>query len=246
MDRIEILGVLVDRVTKLEALEESKKFIRAEKSNLIITANAEMIIRAQQDPQLQRIINSAELVIPDGAGVVLAAKLLGNSLKERVAGVDLVKDLLELGSKERYNFYFLGAAPGVAEVAKKNVLRDYPNLRIRIHHGYLNKELELKVLEDIQSESVDILLVGMGVPLQEKWLDHYLDELKISIGIGVGGSFDILAGKKKRAPKLMQNLHLEWLYRLLQEPKRVTRIQSLPKFVYRVLEEKLNRLNKLR
>ncbi|OCL25475.1 N-acetylmannosaminyltransferase [Orenia metallireducens] len=245
-DRVDILGVLVDRVAQKEALNRVKSFIDSQNSHIIVTPNAEMIVRAHQDEELKRILNSADLVIPDGTGVVLASKLLGDPLAERVTGIDLVKDLLEIGSKVGYNFYFLGGAPKVAQEAKTKVKEKYPNLNIRTHHGYLDRESETKVLEELENNRVDILLVGMGVPLQEKWLYKHLANLKVPVGIGVGGTFDILAGKKKRAPKVMQNFHLEWLYRLLQEPKRLARMSALPQFIYEVLQEKLKKLNKLK
>jgi len=245
-ERVDILGVLVDKVNQKEALNKIKSFINSKDSHIIVTPNAEMIIRAHQDEELKRIINSADLVIPDGTGVVLASKLLGNPLAERVAGIDLVKELLETGSKKGYNFYFLGGAPKVAKEAKAKIKNKYSNLNIRTHHGYLDRELEKKVVEELQDNRVDILLVGMGVPLQEKWLNKQLSKVDVPVGIGVGGTFDILAGKKKRAPKMMQNFHLEWLYRLLQEPKRVGRMSALPQFIYEVFQEKLKKLNKLK
>ncbi|GAB6100082.1 WecB/TagA/CpsF family glycosyltransferase [Halanaerocella petrolearia] len=238
VNKVDILGVLIDQVNMSETVERVEKFVQSETSNLVVTPNAEMIVQANEDLVLKRIINSAQLAIPDGAGVVLATKLLGKPLNERVAGVDLVKKLLAKGNKSGYSFYFLGAAPGVAKQAKQKVLEKYPNLTIFTHHGYLDRESEQQVVADIKNQSIDILLVGMGVPLQEKWLATYLHELAVPVGIGVGGSFDILAGNKKRAPIMMQQLNLEWLYRLGQEPKRLGRMIALPEFIYKVIQQR--------
>ncbi|WP_041607835.1 WecB/TagA/CpsF family glycosyltransferase [Halobacteroides halobius] len=239
IDKVDILGILIDRVDMGQALDRIEEFIKLDTSNLVVTPNAEMIIRATKDPKLREIINSAQLIVPDGAGVILAANLLGQPLSERVAGIDLVKELLAQANQKDYSFYFLGSAPGVANKAKEKVLKKWPKLTIIAHHGYLDRELEEQVIDEIKKEEIDILLVGMGVPLQEKWLATYLDQLDIPVGIGVGGTFDILAGNKKRAPEVIQGLNLEWLYRLLQEPKRLGRMTALPEFIYKVLHQRL-------
>lgn len=240
--RVDILGILIDQVDKREALERIEGFIESNDTNIVVTPNAEMVVRAQKDPRLKEIINSAQLALPDGAGILMASKLLKRRLKERVSGIDIVYGLLDIGSKRGYSFYFLGGAPGIAQRAKEKVLEKYPNLDIKAHHGYLDRGLEEELVEDIRSSRIDILLVGMGVPLQEKWLDKHLGSLNVGVGIGVGGSFDILSGQKRRAPQTFQSLHLEWFYRLLQEPSRSGRMLSLPKFIHQVLKEKFNRI----
>ncbi|WP_027339005.1 WecB/TagA/CpsF family glycosyltransferase [Halonatronum saccharophilum] len=240
--RVDVLGILIDKVNKREALEKIENFISSEGSKIVVTPNAEMIVRSQKDSRLKEIINSAQLVLPDGAGVVIASRLLNKSLEERVSGIDIVQELLNRGSKKGYSFYFLGGKPGVAQKAKEEALNRYPNLDINFHHGYLDRQLEKKVVEEIKVSKVDILLVGMGVPLQEKWLDKHLSFLGVPVGIGVGGSFDILSGEKRRAPQMVQKLNLEWLYRLAQEPSRAGRMVSLPKFIHQVLKQKINRI----
>ncbi|GAB6138189.1 WecB/TagA/CpsF family glycosyltransferase [Halanaerobaculum tunisiense] len=242
IDQVNILGVAIDQVTREEALTRIEELVETESlGNLVVTPNAEMIMQATKNQTLQEIINSAQLRVPDGAGVVLASHLLGQPLAQRVAGIDLVQQLLARGNKMGYTFYFLGAASGVAREAKKRVLADYSQLDILTHHGYLDHQAEKEVVAELQAQEIDILLVGMGVPLQEKWLATYLDELQIPVGIGVGGTFDILAGKKTRAPVMIQQLGLEWLYRLLQEPKRLSRIKALPEFIYQVVVQRLKR-----
>ena len=233
-----MLDVLVDRIDMQEALIKIEEFIRGAENRLVVTPNAEMIMAAQEDLRLKKIINRADLALPDGAGVVLAAKLLGKTIPERVAGVDLVQELFKLAEQRGYSLYFLGAAPGIAQEAKEQVRSRYSNLEINLHHGYLTRRLEEEVINDIIVESPDILLVGMGVPLQEKWLASYLSCFSGIVGIGVGGTFDILAGAKKRAPLLLQQMHLEWFYRLLQEPERIVRTAQLPKFILKVLKQR--------
>jgi len=238
--RVEILGVLIDHLDSSEALERITNFAAANKNKLVVTPNAEMIMQAQRDARLKRIINHADLALPDGAGVVIASKILGSPLPERMAGIDVVQELFKLGNQAGYSFYFLGGAPNIAQQAKQRVLSTYSKLKINVHHGYLNKELEEKVINDIMNKAPDILLVGMGVPLQEKWLASYVYQFTGLVGIGVGGTFDVLAGAKQRAPKWMQQLYLEWLYRVWQEPERITRIAQLPKFIQQVLQQKHN------
>lgn len=236
--RVKILGVLVDQVDITTALERINDFVDSKENKLIVTPNAEMIMQAQSDERLQKIINAADLALPDGAGVVIASQILAQAIPERIAGVDVVQKLFAGGVKKGHSFYFLGGAPGIAQQAKERVLASYNNLKISVHHGYLTRELEDQVINDIMKKSPDILLVGMGVPLQEKWLAKYLDGFSGLVGMGVGGTFDILAGTKQRAPKWMQQFYLEWLYRVLQEPQRISRIIQLPKFMQQVLQQK--------
>lgn len=239
-EQVEILGVLVDRIDLKRAVEEIERFIAEGQNRVVVTPNAEMIVQAQSDLRLKEIINRADLALPDGIGVVLAAKLLGSPIPERGAGIDLVYELLARSRAKDYRFYFLGGAPGVAEQAAKEVRQSYGRLNIATHHGYLSEGLAEEVINDIIEWSPDILLVGMGVPLQEKWLATYRAQLSGTVGIGVGGTFDILAGVKDRAPLWVQQIGLEWLYRLRQEPKRLGRILRLPEFIIQVLKQKFN------
>lgn len=208
----------------------------ASNSHLIVTPNSEMIVLAEEDSDLKKILNNADLTVADGVGVLLAARLMGQSLPERVTGIDLTKELLAVVAEKGYSVYFLGAQPGTAQRAKQRLKEKYSQLRVLgTHHGYLDRQSEAQVIEEINSLQPDLLLVGMGTPLQEKWLAKHLPDLQIKVAIGVGGSFDILAGDKKRAPLWVQRLGLEWFYRLCQEPQRLFRLRALPKFVFLVL-----------
>lgn len=221
----------VERVRKLIADHEN--------SSLIVTPNSEMLAMAAENQKLARILNSADLATPDGIGVVLASKILGQPLEERVAGFDLISRLFKEFAEEEINFYFLGSKPGIVDKAVKNLKKDYPNLNISgYHHGYIDRDDQQKIIAEINSKSIDLLLVGMGVPLQERFLDKNLKKLKVGAAVTVGGSFDVLAGEVNRAPLWMQKAALEWFYRLLQEPSRFGRMLALPKFIFLVLKSK--------
>ena len=166
------------------------------------------------------------MVVPDGAGTVWAARHLGFDCPERVAGCDLVTNLLH----KNYKFYFFGAAEGVAKKAAGN----FSNV-VGVRNGFFSKDDEPKIIADINSANVDILLVGLGVPKQEKWIFDNLDKLNVPVCIGVGGTFDVLAGNVKRAPEWMQRAKLEWLFRAMLQPSRAGRLIALPKFVFKVL-----------
>lgn len=221
-------------VKKVEKLASQK-----EKSSLIVTPNSEMLAVAAENKELAEILNSADLATPDGIGVVIASKILGFPLEERVAGFDLISNLFQETAEKDFNFYFLGSKPGVVDRAVINLNNKYPKLNITgFHHGYLDKENQKKVIAEINSKNIDILLVGMGFPLQEKFLDNNLDRLKVGAAVTVGGSFDVFAGEVKRAPLWVQKIALEWFYRLLQEPSRFGRMLALPKFIYLVIKSK--------
>lgn len=239
LEKVEILGVNVNSLTMAEAVETVKNFIEKGERKLIATANAEMIMRATYDVELKTILNAADLVVPDGAGTVWAAGYLGHPMPERVAGYDLSQELMRLAPSKKYKLYFLGSAPGVADLAKAKAEKWYPGIDIvGTRNGYFSAEDEQSIIADIKAKKPDILLVALGVPKQEKWLYTHLDELNVPVSIGVGGSFDVMAGVMKRAPLWMQKAKLEWLYRGLKQPSRIGRLMALPKFVFKVMGSK--------
>lgn len=239
-ERLKILDVKIDKSNMDDSVLRIRELIAAkEKPSLVVTPNSEMLAMAAEDKELARILNSADLATADGAGVVIASKILGEPLEERVAGFDLISRLFKEFAAEEINFYFLGGEPGIVEQAVENLEAELPNLNIcGYHHGYLDRESQAEVIAEINSKNIDLLLVGMGVPLQEKFLDRNLKSLKVGVAITVGGSFDVLAGEVNRAPLWMQKASLEWFYRLLQEPSRFARMLSLPKFIYLVFKSK--------
>lgn len=237
--KVPILNVLIDAVTMNEAVQRVEGFMKSKKPHLIATANAEMIMMANHDAELKDILNSAALVVPDGAGAVWAARHQGYAMPERVAGYDMAQQLLALSAKKGYRVYLLGAAPGVAEKAKKQAEKKYKGVSIvGVHDGYFNDENEASIIKEIQAAQPHLLLVALGVPRQEKWIKKYMTELNVPALIGVGGTFDVMAGIVKRAPVWMQRARLEWLYRGIKQPQRLGRLMALPKFVMRVYREK--------
>ena len=237
--RVAVLDVMIDVVTMEEAVRTVEEFITQKKTHLVVTPNAEIIMMAQEDRQLAEIINNADLVVPDGAGVVWAARHNGDAMPERVAGYDLVQNLLAKASTQKYRIYMLGGAPGVVDKAKEMAEVHYPGVQIvGTRHGFFTKNDEAEIVSNIKSSCPDILLVALGVPRQEKWLTEYMKQLEVPVGIGVGGTFDVMAGVVKRAPLWMQNAKLEWLYRLVSEPKRAIRMLALPRFVMQVIARK--------
>lgn len=239
MNKISVLGVNFDNVNMDEAVERCKDFIAGEKGNLIVTPNPEIVMRAKDDPEFKEIINTAELVIPDGIGIIKAGNILGTPLKERVAGYDLICNLFEAGKDGSISFYFWGSKPGIADTAAEKIKEKYPDLRVLgSHTGYFTAEEEVTIIEEIKNLRPDVLLVGIGAPKQEKIINKYKNEGFFKIGIGCGGSIDVIAGAVKRAPKLFIKLHLEWFYRLLKQPSRLGRMMVLPKFVKEVKKSK--------
>ena len=229
---IDILSIPIWNVTMEEARNLAFKCIDEGRAASIATANAEMVMRAQTDRELAHILQHADLVVPDGAGVLWAAEQQGKKFKERVTGVDLACSLLQEAAARQTPVYLFGGAPGIAEQAAANVQQQVGSLHIAgTHSGFFSADEEKDIIEDIRSQGTRILLVALGVPKQEKWISEHLYELGPCVCMGVGGTFDVLAGTAGRAPKWMQDNRLEWLYRLLKEPTRFKRMLALPKFV---------------
>lgn len=235
--QITIRGVRVDAVTMSEALNIIEGFIKKEKPHQVITLNAEIIHQAWQDPALKEVIRKAHLVTPDGSGVVWAARKLGTPVPERVTGIDLVQALLPLAAQKGWSLYFYGGKPGVAAEAAIRLKALHPGLNITgVSHGYLNEQENNQLLADLKAKKPRILLVALGAPRQEFWIRQHLADLNIPVAIGVGGTLDVLSGQVKRAPAAFQKLKLEWLYRLLKEPRRARRLLALPKFTLAILK----------
>ncbi len=235
MDKVDVLGIKFDNVNMNEAVNKCREFLEGENGNLIVTPNPEIVMRAKDDEDFKKIINTASLVIPDGIGIIKAANILSTPLKERVAGYDLICNLLELGKNGNISFYFWGSKPGIAEIAKKKMEEKYPNINIvGVDDGYFDDTKKEEIIKKIENAKPDILLVGTGAPRQEKIINELLNKKIFKIGIGCGGSIDVLSGTVKRAPKLFINMHCEWLWRLIKEPSRLPRMMVLPKFLKEV------------
>lgn len=234
-----VLDVMVDSVTMDEAIEIVESYMKEKKPSIVATANAEMIMMANRDPELKQILNGADLVVPDGAGTVWAARHLGFAMPERVAGYDLVQRLLARAPERGTGVFFLGSAPGVAQMAKAAAEVKFPGLRVvGARDGYFSSAQEPEVIEEIRAARPDLLLVALGVPRQEKWIQRHMRKLAVPVSIGVGGTLDVMAGIVKRAPVWMQKAKLEWLYRGMRQPKRIGRLTALPRFVMKVRSQK--------
>jgi len=241
MERVDILGVKVDAVTMAQAVERVAELIAARTPSMVATANAEMLLRTTHDAELKTILNAAKLVVPDGAGTVWAAHHLGKRMPERVAGADLVLELMRLAPARAWKFFLFGSAPGIADKAALKAQELCPGIKIvGTRNGYFTAEDEPDIIAQIKSSRPDVLLAALGVPKQEKWLAAHMNELGVPVSIGVGGTLDVMAGAVKRAPVWMQRARLEWLFRAMLQPSRAGRLVALPKFVWQVHKQKVN------
>ncbi|MDD2215822.1 MAG: WecB/TagA/CpsF family glycosyltransferase [Eubacteriales bacterium] len=240
--RIEILGIPVDMVSMAQAVEILGGLMKSMGCSLIVTPNSEIIVNAGKDPKLKEIITSADLVIPDGIGLVYASKILGCPLTERVTGIDFLNWILDWLEQNGKSIYLLGSKPGIdgnpgiADLAAKRMKETYPGLSVAgTHHGYFSESEEVGIVEKINQSGADFLCVALGAPKQEKFIARYQKSLNAKAAIGVGGSLDVWAGTAKRAPEFYQKHGLEWLYRFAREPSRYRRITALPLFMIKVL-----------
>jgi N-acetylglucosaminyldiphosphoundecaprenol N-acetyl-beta-D-mannosaminyltransferase len=236
--KVSLLDVQIDKVTMEESVEKVAGFIKSGQPHRVLTLNPEFLYRAQSDPGLMELTRRADLVTPDGIGIVWACRMAGYQVIERVTGIDLMMSLAARAAAENWRIYLLGAAPGVAEEAAVRLCRDYPGLQVvGTHHGYFNMDKEAAgVAEIVRQARPQLLFAALGAPKQEQWIDRYIEQTGASAALGVGGSFDVIAGRVKRAPVLSQRLHLEWLARLIREPARWRRQLVLPRFAWMVLK----------
>lgn len=238
-DTVNILGVNVDKMSFSETFEKAKALLEEDKLSSIFTPNPEIVMAATEDEEFKNILNSADIVTPDGIGVVYASKILKNSVCERVAGFDLSLKILEYAAKTKRGVFFFGAKPGVADKAKENAQKTYSGLEVSgTENGYFKEEDEEKIVEKINNSGAEILFVCLGAPKQEKWIYKYKDKLNVKLCLGVGGTLDVLAGESKRAPEIFIKLNLEWFYRIALNPSRWGRLMALPKFMFKVLKSK--------
>lgn len=237
---VNIMGISIDKVTMGEALDRLKEFLGEDGVHTIFTPNAEILMDGLMDPNLGDVLRKSDMLVPDGAGVVLAAKILGTPLPEKVPGFDLLKNSFSLNRDVPTSYYFFGGKPGIAREAAVKVEEAYPGAHIvGSRDGYFKPEDEESIIQQINSAGPDILAVALGAPKQEKWIHANKDRLKVKVCIGVGGSFDVLAGKVQLAPAFFRNNGLEWLYRLYKEPWRFKRMMKLPKFVLTTIAYRL-------
>ena len=238
---VTIFGVPISKMNMNQTVDYLAQAIAKRQPHQVITANPIMVMTALQDPAYMRMMKQAELIVPDGAGVVWAAGYVGNPVQERVAGYDLLHELMKAGQRLGWRVYMVGASSEVIEAAANRLKQLYPELRlVGFRDGFFGEKEDSDVIRVIREAKPDILLVGRSAATQEPWIAQYKEQLGVPVMMGIGGSFDVLSGKLKRAPLLFQKLRLEWFYRLLQEPWRYKRMLVLPKFAMKVIREKEN------
>ena len=255
--RIKLFQVGIDQVDNQKTIQKIEEFIISKKPHQIVTPDTLAVLRARKDPEYHAILKSADLVTPDGAGILWAATTLNYPLPERVTGIDIIHNICRLAAKKGYSLYLLGSYPGVASEAALNLTKKYPGIKIAgTHHGYFSCEdsqncedvkngnsvrnkKEEEIISEIKENKPDILLVGMGMPKQEKWINKNLEKLDVPVCIGVGGSFDVLSGRIPRAPLWMQRHGMEWIYRSIKQPNRAFRVLALFYFIWLVIVGKI-------
>lgn len=231
-----MLGFPVDRVDMDAALLRCKRFLESDGPSVIVTADASGLVTASRDAEFAEIIRHADLVTPDSYGVVWAASKVGAPVPERVSGVDLMGRLCAMSSEWGSRIFLLGAAPGIADLAAANILEKYPGCQIvGARHGYFESSMDATIAAEVAGAKPDILFVAMGIPRQEKFIWATKDIIRARVAVGVGGSFDVFSGTVKRAPRIIQKLRLEWLWRTLANPKKIAKAKNLPIFAWRVI-----------
>jgi N-acetylglucosaminyldiphosphoundecaprenol N-acetyl-beta-D-mannosaminyltransferase len=234
-----IFGVPFSKLGMAETVDYLKERIAQRKTTHVMTANPEFVMMGLEQPAFMECLQEAEMVVPDGTGIVWAASQKGDPVKERVPGYDLLHQLMAVGQTSEWKVYLLGAGPDVIAEASDRLKRDYPGIQmVGYRDGYFSKDEEEAIVQSIRETQPDLLFVGLGAPRQDLFLREFREQLQVPVMMGVGGSFDVIAGKVQRAPKAFQKLRLEWFHRLLKQPSRWRRMLALPKFAGKVLFEK--------
>ncbi|PWW31250.1 N-acetylglucosaminyldiphosphoundecaprenol N-acetyl-beta-D-mannosaminyltransferase [Cytobacillus oceanisediminis] len=236
---VDILGVPFINITRSEFVKLLDQHIEKEEKAFVVTANPEIVMKAIEEPEYKSLLDRATYITADGIGVVKGAGLLGKPLPERVTGYDTMIDLLALGNEKNFKIYLLGAQQETIEKAVANIGENYPNVEIvGSHNGFFDWDSQ-EIPNEIQEKKPDLVFVALGVPRQEKWIATNIGRFEKGVFIGVGGSFDVIAGTVERAPEAWQKANLEWLYRLIKQPSRFGRMMALPRFAVKILTQKV-------
>lgn len=237
LKRVEILGVPFLHETFAGTVELlARKILNCEKVQ-VVTANPEIVMMGRANPSFMNLLQHVDIITPDGIGIVLASRWVGEPLPERVTGYELLHGLMEQANAHGWKYVLLGASPSSCQGAAEKLKEIYPGAQCAGQFdGYFSPEKEIEIIESICRARPHLLFVGLGAPRQEEWIARNLPELPVHLAMGVGGCFDVLAGNVKRAPKIWQKLNIEWLYRLLSQPGRWRRQLMLPKFAFIVLK----------
>jgi len=235
--RINVLGVGFDNVTMAEATARGRELLAAEGAHYVVTPNPEIVEACRADAEAMAAVNGADLVLPDGIGVIYGAKMLKTPLKERVPGIEFGTAMIEYCAKSGRSVYLLGAKPGVAEQAAENLKQRFDGLIVAgTHDGYFQDDAEAAAW--IRESGADMALICLGAPKQEKFMAKYGEATGAKLLLGLGGSLDVFAGVARRAPSFYIDHNLEWFYRLIKNPSRIGRMMKLPLFLVHVAKEK--------
>ena len=235
--RIHVLGVGFDNLTMDEAVEQGISLLQSPGAHYAVTPNPEIVEICRENLAARQAVNRADLVLPDGIGIIKGARMLGTPLKSRVPGIEFAAQLMEQMARQGLSLYLLGAKPGVAEAAGKKLAEKYPGLKISgTHDGYFQEDAP--VIQAIRKSGADCVFVCLGAPKQELWMAKHGEATGAHLLCGLGGSLDIFAGVTERAPKFWSDHGLEWLDRLCKDPRRIGRMMKLPLFLVHVRKEK--------
>lgn len=234
-----ILGIPADVVTLDEAVVQVREMVKANRPHFIASVNPEICMASRNDAELREVLLTADLGIPDGIGIVLASRLRGGRIRERVTGIDLMQALVAMAAEDGLKIFLFGAAEGVVDDAAANLKKSHPSLQIAGKaHGYIPVEEEGAVARKVAASGADMVFIGLGSPRQENFAARHGKDCGAKILMVVGGSFDVLSGRLHRAPAFYQKFGIEWLYRVIQQPKRIARILALPKFLVTTIIKK--------
>lgn len=240
MQRIELMGCPMDVASMQETVSTVREAVAARRFTQHVVVNVAKLVNMRSDPELNASVRACDIINIDGMGVVMGARFLGHDVPERVAGVDLFHELLAMSAREGFSVFLLGAKDEVVSATARKVQALYPNLQVvGHHHGYFWDD-EAALVEKIHASGAQMLFVAITSPKKENFINRWRDQLGVSFVMGVGGTFDVVAGKVKRAPLWMQNWGLEWLYRVIQEPRRMWRryLVTNAKFALLLLQER--------
>lgn len=239
MTKTQLFGIPFDDISLDEAVSAALALIGRKQAACVVTPNPEIVMAAKRDPALKEALLAADLILPDGVGLIYASRILGTPLRHRVPGIDFASALLAELAGRQGSVYLLGAKPGVAKLAGESLLCQFPGFRILgTHHGYFSPAEEAVLLEEIRQKRPELLFVCLGSPRQELWMNRHRGDLPGVLMVGLGGALDVFSGKLRRAPQLWRRLGLEWLFRLLQEPKRIDRVIRLPEILWAAIIER--------
>ncbi|ARI76230.1 WecB/TagA/CpsF family glycosyltransferase [Halobacillus mangrovi] len=240
MKQVKIMGVPLSHIDHKTLVKQLDEHVMLEEKSFVITVNPEIVMRANEDTAYMNHLHKANYITADGIGIIRASQLLKDPLPERVTGYDLMIDLLSISNIKGYKIFLLGAHKDVLKRVETNLQHFYPDIQIvGSHDGYFNWDQSDEIVEQVKQADPDLTFVALGAPKQEQWISENIDQFNKGVFLCVGGSFDVIAGDVKRAPATWRKYNVEWLYRLLKQPKRWRRMLALPRFAIRIIKRKL-------